>query len=428
MPYSPRSPNLKEDTPTVTRLTLAVLLFALALSACTGTPSGYPDFSATEAALINLMPPTARPNSCQTIPFAPTPGPDAVSLFPTRLESDRLWGREDAPVTITIYNDFSCPQCAPLALTLVQLAQAHPNDLQLVFRHFPLLSVFDKSGLAAQATEAAALQAKFWEMHNLLYETQAEWLEIPPEDFPAWLAERAASLGLDSAQFAADLTSEYTAQRAQQAWDDGRAIGLPGAPFMLINGQIHAGPADFNALDAITRLIALGARQFETCPLLVIAPARQYFATLETEYGEVVIQLFADKAPAAVNNFVFLAQAGWYDNITFHRVVPGYIIQTGDPSGTGQGNPGYFMDTEYPSGLAFDRPGMVAMANAGPNTNGSQFFITLAPIPQLNDNYTIFGQVIRGLDVLQSLRARDPVPGEFLPPGDTLISIRIEER
>jgi cyclophilin family peptidyl-prolyl cis-trans isomerase len=154
---------------------------------------------------------------------------------------------------------------------------------------------------------------------------------------------------------------------------------------------------------------------------------KQYIATIHTEKGDIVIQLFPDKAPLAVNSFIFLTRQKWFDGVTFHRVIPGYIAQAGDPSGTGKGNPGYFFQNEI-NDLNFDMPGMVAMANAGTDTNGSQFFITFAPEPQLNGGFTIFGQVLSGLDVAENLAPRDPAQGGILPAGDKIISVEIEEK
>ena len=161
---------------------------------------------------------------------------------------------------------------------------------------------------------------------------------------------------------------------------------------------------------------------------MTIDPAKTYTATIETEQGEIVMALFADHAPTAVNNFVFLAQAGWYDNIMFHRVLPGFVAQAGDPSGTGYGGPGYAFGDEITPDLTFDRPGMVAMANSGADTNGSQFFITLGDTENLNGKYTIFGEIIKGLDVAESLTPRDPSQGSDLPAGTIIKTIRIEER
>lgn len=168
------------------------------------------------------------------------------------------------------------------------------------------------------------------------------------------------------------------------------------------------------------------AQTFVECPPQVIDLDKQYRATIFTEKGNIVIQLYPEVAPFTVNNFVFLAQQGWYDNNTFHRVLPGFIAQAGDPSGLGWGGPGYVFSDEI-SLMSFDGPGVVAMANSGPSTNGSQFFIADKELPQLDGAYAIFGQVIEGMDVVRALTPRDPGTGAELPAGDVIQTIRIEE-
>ena len=180
-------------------------------------------------------------------------------------------------------------------------------------------------------------------------------------------------------------------------------------------------------IQSIVELQKLEKQQFTSCPPMSIDPAKQYVATLETEKGNIVIELFPDKAPLAVNNFVYLARSGWYDGVTFHRVIPEFVAQGGDPSGTGFGGPGYAFINET-SELKFDKSGVVAMANAGPDSNGSQFFITYAPTPQLDGGYTIFGQVIAGQDVAESLTPRDPSQPVDLPVGDQILRVTIEEK
>jgi cyclophilin family peptidyl-prolyl cis-trans isomerase len=203
---------------------------------------------------------------------------------------------------------------------------------------------------------------------------------------------------------------------------------VPPYPLVLINGTpVNVGLLYYEYLDQAINLIALGEKQFKECPPFAVDPAKQYTATLHTEKGDIVIQLFPDKAPLAVNSFIFLAGQKWYDNVTFHRVIPGFIAQAGDPSGTGQGGPGYYFKNEA-SELKFDRPGMVGMANSGPDTNGSQFFITFAPAPHLDGGYTIFGQVISGMEVAEMLTPRDPQQSLILPPGDKIVSVDIEEK
>ena len=141
-----------------------------------------------------------------------------------------------------------------------------------------------------------------------------------------------------------------------------------------------------------------------------------------------MLELLKDNAPVTVNSFVFLAQNKWFDNIIFHRVLPGFVAQTGDPSGTGMGFPGYAYDNEISVDLKYDAPGWVGMANSGPNTNGSQFFITYAELPQLDGQYTIFARVIQGMDVLEKLTERNPQAGGDLPPGDRILSVIIEAK
>jgi cyclophilin family peptidyl-prolyl cis-trans isomerase len=181
-------------------------------------------------------------------------------------------------------------------------------------------------------------------------------------------------------------------------------------------------------LEAVVALTVLEKRQFSECPVLVIDPSKQYFAVLKTEKGDITIELYADKAPLAVNSFIFLAKQNWFDGVSFHRVIPGFVAQAGDPTGTGFGGPGYAFDNEIVPGLKFDRPGVVAMANAGAGSNGSQFFITYAAVPRLNGDYTIFGQVVQGLDVALKLTARNPAENMDLPPGDLILDVEITEK
>lgn len=162
-------------------------------------------------------------------------------------------------------------------------------------------------------------------------------------------------------------------------------------------------------------------------PAMTIDPSRTYEATLKLgKGGEFVIRLLPDKAPVAVNSFLFLARQGFYDGVTFHRVLDGFMAQTGDPTGAGTGGPGYEFANED-SDLKFDRAGIVAMANAGRDTNGSQFFITFGPQPRLNGNYTIFGQVISGMDVVNGITRRDPTQNPGFT-GDAIETITISEK
>ncbi len=150
------------------------------------------------------------------------------------------------------------------------------------------------------------------------------------------------------------------------------------------------------------------AQQWSQPPEMNLDAGHTYRATLATDKGDIVIELFAEQAPRTVNNFVFLARAGFYDDTIFHRVIPDFMAQAGDPTGTGRGGPGYRFEDEFHPELRHERPGIVSMANAGPNTNGSQFFITHVPTPWLDDHHSVFGQVVEGMDVLLSIDPRDP--------------------
>lgn len=148
-----------------------------------------------------------------------------------------------------------------------------------------------------------------------------------------------------------------------------------------------------------------------------IDPANSYTATIKTNRGDIVIDLYADKAPRTVNNFVALARDSFYDGVTFHRVIKDFMIQTGDPTGTGRGGPGYRFADEFHPNLIHDSPGVLSMANAGPNTNGSQFFITHVATDWLDNKHAVFGKVRRGQDVVDAIQQ-----------GDVMESVEIEER
>ena len=166
-------------------------------------------------------------------------------------------------------------------------------------------------------------------------------------------------------------------------------------------------------------------KQWNTPPAMTIDPKKKYKARMETDKGTMVIELFADKTPKTVNNFVFLSREGFYDGITFHRVIADFMAQGGDPTGKGTGGPGYKFADEFHPSLKHDKAGRLSMANAGPNTNGSQFFITHVPTPWLDNKHSIFGQVVEGMDVLMSIPPRDPMKADS--PAVKIIKITIQE-
>ena len=158
------------------------------------------------------------------------------------------------------------------------------------------------------------------------------------------------------------------------------------------------------------------SKQWSRPPEMRIDAEKVYLAAMETDRGAIELELYAEYAPKTVNNFVFLAGEGFYDGVSFHRVIPDFMIQGGDPTGTGRGGPGYRFEDEVRGNPLTHEVGSLSMANAGPNTNGSQFFITHSPQPHLNGRHTVFGKVIRGQEVVNALRQ-----------GDHMISVTVQE-
>ncbi|OQY28785.1 MAG: peptidylprolyl isomerase [Anaerolineaceae bacterium 4572_5.1] len=149
------------------------------------------------------------------------------------------------------------------------------------------------------------------------------------------------------------------------------------------------------------------AKQWKNPPEMQIETDAVYAVKMETSKGTIALELYAEHAPKTVNNFVFLAKEGYYDGVSFHRVISNFMIQGGDPTGTGRGGPGYKFEDELVGNPLKHEAKVISMANAGPNTNGSQFFITHAPQPHLNGKHTVFGKVTEGADVVDAIRQGD---------------------
>jgi cyclophilin family peptidyl-prolyl cis-trans isomerase len=180
----------------------------------------------------------------------------------------------------------------------------------------------------------------------------------------------------------------------------------------------------FLSASCINQAPAAKPKTYSAPPPIVIDTAKEYTATIETEKGNLVLELFASDVPITVNNFVFLAREGFYDGTTFHRVIPDFMAQGGDPTGTGMGGPGYIFDNEITEHTHV--AGALSMANAGADTNGCQFFITYKARHELDGNYSVFGQLIKGMEVLKNLTPRDPRQNlDFA--GDRIIRITITE-
>lgn len=414
------------------KLPLLFALLPLALTACSARQAT----PASTAAPLQFPPtwtaqpvstPTAEDSGCTSASVEATATPN--SYVPAITDTDYTFGPADAPVTLIEYCDFQAPICRSMAAVVGNLSANHPGKVRLVFRPVPLVGQLDKSELAVQAAIAAGDGGKFWEMYDTLFVKSDQWDALTPQEFESWIAEQASDLGLNGDQFRAGMKSQETVERMNSMFASAQNAGLQAVPLLIINGNPQPSFAiGYNSVETTVNLILLAERQFTTCPPLTIDPHKQYIATLHTEKGDIVLELFADKAPATVNSFVFLARQGWFDGAPFHRVIPGFMAQSGDPTGSGRGNPGYLFEDELDPALKFDQPGLLAMANSGPDTNGSQFFITYAPVPEIDGSFTIFGRVLSGMDVLESLTPRDPETQTNLPSADKILSVEIEEK
>lgn len=312
---------------------------------------------------------------------------------------------------------------------LEQLQETYGDDMHFVYRHFPLSGIHDKAVLASIASEAAGKQDAFWQFHDLLFERQRDWSNFAPEQAKELFANYAFELGLDRDQFLADMDDPALKQIVADAETAAQDAGLRGTPTVFINGYEFPSqdlPLNKEGVDFFLQIIRTLEMQYNQ-PEQVLEAGKQYQATIETEKGDIVIDLFSDTAPLNTNSFAFLAEKGWYDNTTFHRVLADFMAQGGDPLGLGIGWPGYRCTDEVVDTRKFDKAGVVAMANSGPNTNGAQFFITFGPAEHLNDDFTIIGQVVSGQDVVDSLTLRDP---EAQPAfeGDKILKVTISEK
>ena len=383
----------------------------LLTSACapkvTPTASTVPTEAVTQAATAEVGSGDRMP--CSTVYDYETTAETAqyqaaADQQPPITDEDWIYGDPDAPITIVEYADFQCPACVGFSLGVKDLINDYPGTIRIVFRHLPLPSIHDLAYIAAMSAEAAGAQGKFWEMHDLLYQNQQQWNVYTEEEFIDWAIFQAEALELDVDQFTADLNNKEVRDEIEAVNQERLSQGMHYTPFVVINDRVWR-----ENKPNLYGLIGIYAYDgYEECPPWVIEEGQTYTASLDTSAGQIEFKLYSDVAPLAVNSFVFLAQQGWFEDVFFHRVIEGFVAQAGDPSGIGSVGPGYTFANETSSGLSFDRKGVLGMANAGVDTNGSQFFITLAPATTLDGGYTIFGEVTEeSLPVLDEIKRRD---------------------
>lgn len=321
---------------------------------------------------------------------------------------------------------------------LGRLVDAYPDAVQVTYRHFPLITIHANAQKAAEAAQSAGAQDAFWPYHDLLFERQGEWSGLPEAEAHDFFVGLAGELGLNTEQFAGELDDGVYADYVSTSYQEALNLGLSSTPSIILNGRLLPGdgiPFDYTVWENFVKeqirvqgpLQELSQRQYDAPPPMTIDENATYLAHVSMEDGgEFVIELLPQSAPQTVNSFVFLANEGWFDGVTFHRVLEGFVAQTGDPSGTGMGGPGYVIPNEIDPDLSHDTPGIVAMANSGPDTNGSQWYVTLGDVSQLDGSYTIFGRVIEGMDVVEAITPRNPASNPNAPPGDAISAITIE--
>ncbi len=317
---------------------------------------------------------------------------------------------------------------------LDRLVDDFPDQVQIIYRHFPLNQIHSHAQITAEAAEAAGAQGVYWEFHTAIYGRQKAWANLDESGIRQFLGDLAEEFNINAEQLLSDLDtgkySDYVASLEQEAI----SLGLPGTPAVVMDGQIISGqslPFDYSIWQQFVQssidVQALQGEQFDAPPEMTLKEGGTYFAYITMESGDqIVIELNADAAPQTVNSFVFLSERQWYDDVTFHRVLPGFMAQTGDPTGTGRGGPGYMLPNEIDPSLSHNEAGVVAMANSGPDTNGSQFFITLADASHLDGSYTIFGRVVEGIEVVEAITPRNPASDPDAPLGDKIESITID--
>jgi cyclophilin family peptidyl-prolyl cis-trans isomerase/protein-disulfide isomerase len=434
------------------KLLLPVLLIlAILLSACnaaskpaeaTAVPTAAPtaataasgaDQTAASASVTSDANPCVPYNLLSQSLTTPFPG------LPEVTDADYIVGPKDAPVTFMVYSEPQCPYCAQFDPLIESFTALYPNDVRFVFRLRPFPESFhDKSILASQAMVAAGLQGKFAEFRIWLFAHQNKnpndpavaslpdtefWAGLKPADLSGWLAKRVPELGINADQLLKDMVSDAVIKKVQDAKASADAIGINGTPTLFINGyQWSENQRGVEIFSIYTKLLLNKDKEYITCPAMTVDKAKSYSATITTTKGDIVVDLFADKAPYAVNSFIFLAREGWYNSLPI--ISTDQFMLSGDPTDTGYGGPGYAYKDEIDSTLNFTEPGMMAVFGVGPGLNGSTFFINKIALTG-QEGRTIFGKVTSGLDVLTKLEIRDNI---FSPALDKVLSVTVTEK
>jgi protein-disulfide isomerase/cyclophilin family peptidyl-prolyl cis-trans isomerase len=369
----------------------------------TEAPSDTSDEEEAEGELV--VAPPEQPGFCETMEVRPVD------------ETDWVKGTdpENADITLFEYSDFQCPACKAVEPMLDMLLEEYPN-VRLVYRHFPL-NIHDKAMITSEAAEAAGAQGKFWEMHNLLFARKEEWESLALDAMPEQLNAYAEELGLDVEQFDQDMEQDTYLDKIQAQYQESIQLGLRGTPSFLFNDVQYPGGLSYEGLVAFMEVVPRLEAQFVDPPDTTLDMEALYQATLHTSKGEITFEFLNESAPTHINNFLYLAGQGWYDNANFFFVQDNYVAVTGDPTNTSVGYPGYYCYGEMQG--VFDRDGLVGMLPNG------QFFITLGEeANQLSGNFALIGQVVEGLAIAKTINNQGTPESEDLEP-DVLEQVEI---
>lgn len=399
-----------------------LILASLLLCACSAPP---PEPETASVSAPTLPPVTPGLPAATSGPQTPTQSPAPVATLEPISGSDHMLGNPQAAVTMLIYADFQSPASAFLMNMIPETTARHPENLRVIFRPFPLITVNEHALAAAHAAEAAALQNRFWDLTDTLFSMQDIWRVMSAEEFQTWLLEQAQILELDTEQFKQDLSSAELEEDLLEDFYQNVAAGLFNAPTIFLNGNEYLLPLTAENIEASIRLEELRSRQMAAYPEFTLDPEADYTARIHTSLGTLDVQLHPGYAPLAVNSFINLVETGWYDSTPFYRVVQGSFAEAGDPTGTGLGDPGYVFPTETDPTLGFSRPGMIAMVSQAQDANGSSFFITMEPMQHLDGYRTIFGRVTAGLELLETLQTREPMEQLLEEPEAEILTIEI---
>ncbi|MCL5997791.1 MAG: peptidylprolyl isomerase [Chloroflexi bacterium] len=365
---------------------------------------------------------------------APTavPLPATCEVFALNPQKeDHVSGNTNAPVTIIEYADMQCPACAQLHPVLKSTFTQVSDTVQLIFRHFPLTTIHDKAQITSQALEAAALQDKFWEMHDLLYEKYEDWSTKPVTDIVGTLNDYAKELGIDVSKFESDLSSPDVIARVEHDTKIAESLQLNATPSVFINGRA-VDPSAFAQSEMASQLREYANQRAESVtgsnagfsaanPDQVTESTATYALTLKTTKGDIEIELDPKLAPVNVNSTVFLAQKGYFSNtpLELNDTQLGAILFG---SANRYGNPGYTCSIEPPGTNSFAQAGVVALLNDG-QRNLSQLIITYTPTQQFESQFSVIGHVISGLDVAESLK-----PAEGITQSDKIVSATVTKK